>query len=595
VAGFDITSGFALCIGTFLIFNAFSVSVNRRRRDIGTLRSLGATPRQAQALFLVEAALIGVVGGVLGLLAGAAISQSFLGSMGETTEQVYGVAATGETEVTMGLALQAIALGICASLVGAWGPALTASRILPTEAFSKGSFQARAPRRPLARLVVGCLLLGTAVAVGSHPRFGGGGGMILVLVVGAAGVVFLVGPVTRALLSWIMPVLIRVSPVAGQLSADSLLSNPKRTSGTAMAMTLSLAFVLGLGGYMGSTKASMFRWMDDVLTSDLYVRASANFVRPDFRFPGSLREGLLGVPGVRAVESYRAARLEFRGEPILVASIEIGPLMDRTRQEFLQGNEEAMRRGLVEEGKCAVSDNFFRRFGLGVGDRVELATPSGRVQLPIAVVFQDFSSDRGTVFLDRPIFVELWADDRVDVYDISVAPGADPGQVRDAIRAELAGKMPALISTRREFAAEITTAIDAFYNLVKITVFLAVLVAFLGIVTALLISVVERTREIGILKALGALGPQLRRSVVCEALVIALCALALALPVGNLLAYFMETTVAEHFAGWRMPHRYPWVILGQLLVALPLVSAFAAWVPARQAANVKVTEGIEYE
>jgi putative ABC transport system permease protein len=444
-------------------------------------------------------------------------------------------------------------------------------------------------------MVSGCALLGAAVVLGMRPLWGGTASLLLILGVGAAGVVLLVGPVARALLRWITPLVAWVSPVAGRLSADALLSNPKRTAGTAMAMTLSLAFVLGLAGYMGSTKASLFRWMDDVLTSDLYVRASANFVRPDFRFPGGLREGLLQVAGVRAVESYRAARLEFRGEPILVASIEIGPLMDRTRQVFLQGDEEAMRRGLVDEGQCAVSDNFFRRFGLGVGDRVELATPGGRVQFPIAVVLVDYSNDRGTVLLDRRVFVELWDDDRVDVYDLSLESGAEPGRVRDALHAELAGKMPALISTRREFAAEITKAVDAFYNLVKITVFLAVLVAFLGIITALLISVAERTREIGILKALGALAPQLRRSVVFEALVLALCGLALALPVGNLLAYFMETTVAEYFAGWRMPHRYPWAILGQLLVALPIVSGLAAWVPARQAARVKVTEAIEYE
>ncbi len=129
----------------------------------------------------------------------------------------------------------------------------------------------------------------------------------------------------------------------------------------------------------------------------------------------------------------------------------------------------------------------------------------------------------------------------------------------------------------------------------RITVFLALGVAFLGIVTSLLISVAERTREIGILKALGALPGQIARSVVLEALVLAMVGLVVAIPAGNLFASFMEGPVARNFTGWAMPHHYPWEVLGQLLVLLPLVSFLAAGIPARQAAGVKVTEAVGYE
>ncbi|MFA7061939.1 MAG: FtsX-like permease family protein, partial [Pedobacter sp.] len=358
---------------------------------------------------------------------------------------------------------------------------------------------------------------------------------------------------------------------------------------------LSLTFVLGFGGYMGSTKVTMVRWMDDALTCDLFVRASANFSRPDFLFPGGLREELLKTPGVRTVESYRGVRPLYQGEQILVASIEVGPMMDRTKFEYIQGNAESMRRGLTREGMCTVSENFSRRYKLGVGHQVELVTPSGVVRIPIAAVLRDYSSDKGTVFLDRARFLSLWKDDRVDIFDVSVVHGADVGQVRDAIRAKLAGKFPALVSTRQEFTAEIGKAIDAFYALTRITVFLALLVAFLGIVTSLLISVAERTREVGILKALGALRSQIARSIVLEALALALTGLLLAIPAGNLFAAFMEGSIAEFFTGWQMPHHYPWDILAQLLIALPLVSAFAAWIPARQAGRLKITKAIEYE
>jgi len=594
ISGFNVSSGFALSIGTFLIFNAFNVAVNRRRRDIGTLRALGATPRQVQALFLAEALVIGIVGGIIGCLAGTTLSQSFLQMMGQTTETVYGITSSGTVHLPPGIALESMALGMLASLVGAWGPALTASRISPTEALAKGAFQARLPGKVGPRITAGCVAFACAILIAMHPPFGGNQLILSVLALGGAGLVLLIGPLSRALMQFFISLVTRFAPVAGRLSSDALLGNPRRTSGTVMAMALSLTFVLGFAGYMGSTKAAMTRWMDNALTCDLFVRASANFTRPDFLFPGELREELLKVPGVRTVESYRGIRPLYRGHQIMVGTIEIGPLLDRTKLEFIQGNAESMRRGALE-GMCTVSENFFRRYGLGIGQQVELVTPSGTVRIPIAAVVRDYSSDQGNVSLDRAHFLRLWKDDRVDIFDVSVVRGADVGQVRDAIRARLAGKYPALVSTRQEFTAEIGKAIDAFYALTRITVFLALLVAFLGIVTSLLISVMERTREIGILKALGGLSSQIARSIVVEALALALTGLLLALPAGNLFALFMEGAIAEFFTGWRMPHHYPWEILAQLLIALPLISALAAWIPARQAGRLKITEAIEYE
>jgi putative ABC transport system permease protein len=222
-------------------------------------------------------------------------------------------------------------------------------------------------------------------------------------------------------------------------------------------------------------------------------------------------------------------------------------------------------------------------------------TPGGPVKIPIVAVVRDYNSDQGTIILDRWRFLELWKDDRVDTFDVSVVPGTNIETVRSKIRELLSGRYPAILSTRHEFIVEITKAIDAFYALTQITVFLALGVAFLGIASSLLISVVERTREIGILKALGAIPVQITRSIVLEALALSFVSLTLAIPAGNLFAHFLEGPVAVLFSGWSMPHSYPLATLCQLLIALPVVSVVAAWIPARQALKLKVTEAIEYE
>ncbi|MBT1075791.1 FtsX-like permease family protein [Geobacter grbiciae] len=596
VAGFNVSSGFALAIGIFLIFNAFNVAVNRRRRDIGTLRALGATPRQVQAIFLMEALVIGLIGGAAGCLAGGAAAEGFLRMMGQTTETIYGISSPGGSVLfPPGIVLESMVLGIVASLVGAWNPSLAASRISPTEAFAKGVFLAKDAGSRAPRIAAGPVAFGCAVLMAFFPPYGGNPLILSVLALGAVGMVLLVGPLSRLILRLLAPLLMGLSPVAGRLCSDALLGAPRRTSGTVMAMALSLTFVLGIGGYMGSMTATMVKWMDDVLTSDFYVRASANWSRPDFLFPGSLRQELLKVPGVRAVESVRTIRPLYQGHQIVISSYEVEPVMKRIKYEYFSGNEQSIVQGVGRQGMCYVSENFQRRFNLGVGQAVELETPTGIVRFPIAAVVRDYGSDQGSIFLDRNTYLRHWQDDRVDIYDVSVVAGADVGQVRNLIRAKLAGKMPALISTRQEFIAEIKKAIDAFHALTRVTVFLALVVAFLGIVTSLLISVAERTREIGVLKALGAIPSQIVRSVVAEALVISLVAVIVAIPAGNLFASFMEGAVARFYTGWSMSHEYPWEILAQLLVALPFISTLAAWMPARQAARLKITEAIEYE
>ncbi len=593
-AGFDVTSGFALGIGAFLIYNAFSVAVNRRRRDIGTLRALGATPRQVQELFLLEALALGLLGSILGVVAGVGLTRAALDVMRQGAEQVYGVTAASQPRLTLPLLLQGLALGLLASFAGAFAPSRAAAAVSPTEAFAKGVHQAGGAWSG-RRVGAGLALLAATVALGVRPPVAGMPMILTIVSLGACSALLLVGPVSHRLLALGAPLATRLFPVAGRLASDALLSSPRRSAGTVTAMTLALTFAVGIGGYIEATTATLVRWMRDILTSDVYVRASANFARPDYRFAPEVKDEILAVPGVRSVESYRAPRLEYEGETIVFASIDMEQMLDRTRHDWVEGNEEIARREVGRGASCTVSDNFARKFGKGVGDVVELTGPRGPVRFPIAAVVKDYTSDRGTVFVDRRTFLAAFEDDRVDVFDVNLVRGADAGEVRAAIRTKLQGRMPALVSTRKEFVADVEKAIDAFYALMQVTLLLALSVGVLGIVTSLLISVVERTREIGLLKALGALGGQIRKSVALEALALSAAAFLLSLPLGTLLALFVEKTVAVAFAGWSLPHETPWLLLGQLLVALPILSVASAWAPARQAARTPVTEALEYE
>ena len=362
------------------------------------------------------------------------------------------------------------------------------------------------------------------------------------------------------------------------------------------AMTLALTFAVGIGGYIEATTATLVRWMRDILTSDIYVRASANFARPDYRFAPEVKDELLAVPGVRSVESYRAPRLEYRGETIVLASIDMEPMLDRTRHDWVEGSEEIARREVGRGVSCTVSDNFARKFDMGVGDVVELPGPRGPVRFPIAAVVKDYTSDRGHGLRRPPDLPRRLRGrpgrrlrreprrrrrrGRRARRDPREAPGADArarldeagvrGRRREGdrrlLRPHAGDARPRPLGRRprhRHLAPDLRRRADAR----------------------------DRPPE-------GARRPRRRRSAGASPSRRSRSPRrpsSSSLPLGTLLALFVEKTVAVAFAGWSLPHETPWLLLGQLLVALPLLSAASAWVPARQAARTPVTEALEYE
>lgn len=584
--GFEVSSLLALAMGVVVISNAVAVAVDRRRRDIGILRAVGATARQVQVLFLLEATILGLVGAVLGLAAGQFLVWWQLGVMGGAVSASYGLDAEAPASIDPSVAAIALALGGLASFVGAWIPARAAARVRPIEALAAGVFRRREPVRSPRAHVAGAVLLLVCAGLALSRAVSAATQLILLLVTGTGAIVLLAGPFAGRLVRAAAPLVRRAAPVAGPVAADALLSQPRRTANTTATAALALAFVLGAGGYLHATTAAFNRWVDTAITADLMVRASLRLAPSGQRLPSALHEEILKEPSVDLAAAYRSDWVTFRGEPAVLVSMDVSSQMAHTEPELVRGTRSEMLHGLVERQQCAVSDNFARRHGVDVGDVVELPAPSGIVRLPVAAIVRSFVSDRGVVFIDRQVFNARWRDERVDGFEVVLRPGANPAAVREALAARVATVAPALVSTRQDFVAQVRSTLEGFYTLTRLVIWMALAVAFMGIATSLLISVVDRSRDIGVMRALGAGRVQIGGAVVLEALGIAGCALVIAIPLGELLARFLETTVAERYSGFRMPHAYPVALLAQMVVVLPFLAAGAAWLPARQAVRL---------
>ena len=226
---------------------------------------------------------------------------------------------------------------------------------------------------------------------------------------------------------------------------------------------------------------------------------------------------------------------------------------------------------------------------------MHLDTPTGPLDLPIVGMVEDYRSDKGTIFMERAVYKSYWKDDAVDFVDISLKPGADPVAMKHKIEQMTAGTEHALVYTNAEFRDWIASLVDAFFILNYMQLVVAVFVAIMGIANTLIISVAERRREFGIVRAIGGYRAQIRKMVLLEAFSISVVGVMVAAVAALFNIQFMSHTVSTVLAGYEVPFYFPWVLILETIPAVVAVSLLAGWAPARHAMQAPVIEAIGYE
>ena len=590
----NLNSAFALFIGMFIIYNSFSIAVAQRRREIGILRALGASRTQIRTLFLVESGLAGLVGSLAGLAFGVLLSKGLALYISGLIAGVYGIAErTTEIATEPWLMGSGLLMGVVTSLVAGFIPARNAARVDPIQALQKGRYQTLSAGENRIRRAV-AIVLGVAsaallvFATGSTVLFYAGYIMavLALLLLSPTGALWL----TKAL----RPALRWLRPVEGALAADSLIQAPRRTSATVTALMLSLSLVIGMGGIARAVYDSIMEWTTTALNPDLFVTASQSLTERNFRFPPALGDKLRTIPGVADVQQVRTHRIDYEGAPVMIVAVEAKSMGDRARRPPVEGPPEMYE--MAAQGKGVIlSDNFARLRGLHAGDSMNLATPTGVRSVRVLGLVVDWSDQSGAILIDRASYVRWWGDDTVNVFRIYVTKGVPPMQVRQQIIDRFAGTQRLFVLTNREVRTWISGLTDQWMSLAYAQIAIAVLVAILGIVNTLTVSIIDRRRELGVLQAVGGLRNQVRRTIWMEALAIGVVGLVLGLAVGAVTLNYVLEMSQRDITGLALPYTFPWGTAG-LLVPLILASAFVAslW-PAESAVRGSLVEALEYE
>src|SRR5574341_55005 len=596
----------ALLAGMYLIYNAVSISVVHRRKETGILRALGCTRGQVLRLYLVETIVLSGLGSLAGIGLGVLFAQATVGLVAQSVTDFYLKTSVSELALSRVDLIIDGCLGVLASLAAALVPASAGARITPISAIRVQPYSdsglllgwkikvAAASSLLLSFATLFAYKNAEAASLIRTPAATSLSGLFLIIGVSLGTPSFLQGFIVlfHRFLSPRMG-------ATGRLAGLNLQKNISRNAIAVAAVFFSITMLVSSANMIHSTRVAFTEFIDAVTQADILISSGhlmASGGTPNIPMPHSLMSEIEKVPGVHLAYPFRKINLNFNGRRLLLESFDVDRSKDyRTFDLFTEGRREDMITLLPRRDNVVINEPLAARYGLKPGDTIDLPTPDGTKRFGVAAIAVAYESDSGVIWMDIHTYRKYWKDTVVDMYEVLVKPGASVQAVRDAILDRFSRDRSLFVTPGREFKEEVHRMIDRSFVVNNAVVLIQMIIAGFGIVITLLASVLERTREIGILRSIGMTRKQVSRIVIIESMIIGACGGVLGAGAGIL-------------AGWLSLEGFFRIDLGaslryqvhgpSLLWAFLLAIGFSALVglyPARRAAKTNITEALSYE
>lgn len=544
----------ALLVGMFLIYNTVTFSVIQRRPVIGSLRALGMTQREIFGMILLEAGLLGLLGTGLGLALGVFLGRGAVSAVTQTVNDLFFVVAVRDISIPVWTLVKGGVSGMAAALVAAAIPAWEAAGVPPAGALKRSDVEQRvlvilpwiSGAGGLLVVVGGLLLIPAGNLVLS---FAGLFGLII-------GIALLTPGATLGLMTGLQRLIGRRLGIVTRMAPRDIVRSLSRTSVAIAALMISVSVIIGVSVMIGSFRLTVEQWLDDVLQADIFVSAptlGAN--RTTAALDAQLAGELMAFPGVIDASTSRevevAARLaDGRELDVRVAGILKDLAGDDRRYKSAVGDPAATWQA-VEAGGVVVNEPMANRYGLQLGDEVTLYTDAGPQPFTIAGVAYDFDVQPALLMADA-IYRANWNDTTVSAVALFVAPGADVDAAVAELRAAFAGQAELVIRSNRGTRQSALDVFDRTFAITFALRLLATLVAFIGILSTLMSLQLERSREIGVLRATGMTRRQLWRLTLLETGLLGSVAGLIAMPTGFLLSLVLIYIINLRSFGWTL-------------------------------------------
>jgi putative ABC transport system permease protein len=584
----------ALLVGAFLIYNTMGFVVVQRRFLIGVLRAIGVSRSQVFRMVLGEALALGAAGTAIGLGLGMILGESLTGLVTRTINDFYFVLTVRETEIEPLTFVKGITLGVGASLLAALAPAWEAAGVPPCLAMARSHLESRLghwlPRVAVAGAV--SIALGFGIIILSERGIVSGFAALFAILFGCV-------LATPFIVAGLMQALVRLVPrgigVLWRLAIRSVTASLSRTAFAIAALMVAVATVVGIGLMIGSFRLAVTDWLGNILRADLYVSVPERTTgAPVTQINRELAQRLAKAPGVAALSHVLRLSVATPQGPANLAVYRMAP---RSYGGFRFREEDQARIWHdFEQGQAViVSEPYAYHHSLHVGDKVSLSTEQGIRDFTIAGVYVDYSTDQGVVAMSRRTFDRYWNIPGLSSIGVYAQPGVADETLRATIRDLLDPNQSFLITPTRRIREESMRLFDRTFAVTEVLQILAGVIAFAGIMSSLMALQLERSRELGVLRATGVTPGQLGGIIMTETGLMGLIAGLMALPVGAVIAGLLVFVLNRRSFGWSMDLHLDPLILAQGLALAVIAAVLAGIYPALCMARTSPAEALRTE
>lgn len=584
----------ALVVGLFLIYNTMTFSVVQRRPLFGTLRSLGVSRREVFFLIAVEAVFVGLVGSSAGVLLGILLGQNTVSLVTQTVNDLYFTTTIRDLGIPVGSLLKGFFLGLAATVATAVPPAVEAAAVEPRAALLRSGLETKTRSAVWLATLVGLILVGLGLLAFQLPGADlifGLGGTLLVL----TGLAMLAAIGMLAILKAVAPLSGRIFGYLGRMAPRNLINALSRTSVAVSALMVAVAVTIGVSLMINSFRYTVGVWLEQTLQGDVYISA------PSFAANQSTAEidpdvypQVATWPGIQRVDLLRTTRVNSAyGELQLSASQNPDIGFERIFKEIRIPREEVYAE--MQKGGILLTEPLANRLDLEVGDRFRIETPSGSQEFPIIGVYYDYSSSQGFVMMALSVYRELWQDSAVTAMALRLPPETDPDRLAEDLSAGIRTGQKLTIRPNLALRRDVMEVFERTFAITAALRILATVVAFIGVLSTLLLLTLEKQREIGILKALGLSGRELWKLVMLETSLMGLVAGLLAAPTGYILALILIRVINLRSFGWTLQlSAQPSAFLFSIAIALT-AALLAGILPAWRLSRMAAADAIRFE
>jgi putative ABC transport system permease protein len=592
-----ILSYISLLVGAFLIYNTIAVSVIRRRTEIGILRALGVSSRGVLLIFLGEASMLGVIGSALGVIIGRLLAAVLLGMISDTVNALFTTSTPGPISLSPLSVLAALLTGTAVAFFSALIPAREAARVAPAEAMRRAIVEHETRLHVRRDLLMATVVAAIAAVL---CRFGPIDGRP---VLGYAATLFAVAAtalVAPAFVTGIIFVLRttlkRIGGAAGLIAGRSLVASLSRTSIVVTALATAISMMISVGIMVGSFRETVQVWLDAQLRADIFMRAqgpaTAGIYPPIApTVPDIVRQ----TPGVAEVDTLRAFEFRYEGTRATFAAANMDIVRRRRFLKFVSGTfPAAPNSGAAAPNSAMVTEPFADKHHLHTGNVMHIPLSGNTAALTVSGIYYDYSSDRGTVLVDRSTLLRYLPDQPVTNIAVYVQPGTDAVKVRRDLEMRLRD-FPLVIAPNEVLRRAAVEVFDRTFTVTYALEAVAIVVAMLGAANSLLALVLDRRREIGLIRYLGAATGQVRRMILMEAGLLGLLAGSLGSALGMALSLVLIYVVNKQSFGWTIQFHPPFLLLAGALLLVWAVTVLAGVYPARFASRLQPSEAMHEE